>query len=130
MPPKKKKQESKQRGPLGDYLLKLREACGLTLRQVEGASDVSNGYLSQIESGKIIKPMPHILHALFECYGTHLPKKAPTECSYERMMQLAGHITSKTGKRSGKLPTFAGKELSDEEEQKLLEYLAFLRTRK
>ena len=52
------------RGPLGQYLWDLRQAAQLTLREVEEASGVSNAYLSQLESGKIQKPSPVILHKL------------------------------------------------------------------
>ena len=38
----------------------------MTLREVEEATnkEVSNGYLSQLESGRISKPSPHILYTL------------------------------------------------------------------
>lgn len=133
MSPKKGHRKTQDRGPLGEYLWNLRQACQLSLRQVEEESEVSNGYLSEIESGKIKSPMPHILFALCETYQRFLPPKAPMGCSYEKMMELAGHIRrsedSSSGKRRGKLPTFAGEDLSDEEEEELLKYLAFLRMR-
>ena len=123
-----------ERGPLGEYLWDLRQAAGMSLRDVEKASEqeVSNAYLSQLETGKIPNPSPGILHELAEVYEAHLPKKAPIACSYERMMQLAGHIRSpdpERKKRASRLPTFAQEALSPEEEQDLLKYLAFLRMR-
>src|SRR2546425_8968864 len=51
---------------LGALLADLRTAKGLSLRQVEEATDraVSNAYLSQLENGKIQKPSPNVLHSL------------------------------------------------------------------
>jgi len=51
---------------LGGLLAHLRVAKGLSLRQVEEATDkaVSNAYLSQLEKGRIRKPSPHVLHSL------------------------------------------------------------------
>ncbi|MHB9035021.1 MAG: helix-turn-helix domain-containing protein [Armatimonadota bacterium] len=112
---------------LGQYLRDLRTAQRMTLRAVEEASSVSNAYLSQLENGKINKPSPHILHKLSEIYTV----------SYESLMERAGYI-SRSGKtetsaakgRSGQLAAFSQQELTPEEEDELLKYLAFLRTRK
>ena len=45
---------------LGSLLADLRQAKGLSLREVEEATGraVSNAYLSQLENGKIQKPSP------------------------------------------------------------------------
>jgi len=121
-----------ERGPLGQYLWDLRQATGLSLREVEEASGVSNAYVSQLETGKITKPSPDILHRLSEGYSARLPKNATIACSFHRMMELAGYIVAekKPGARAGRLPTFATEELTDEEEEELLKYLAFIRMRK
>lgn len=123
------------RGPLGEYLWDLRRASGLSLREVEGESDnkVSNGYLSQLETGRIKNPSPAILHDLAAVYERRMPKGFPLRASYQRMMELAGHIRSAAGnstKKRSRLPTFATESLSREEEDELLKYLAYLRTRK
>lgn len=121
------------RGPLGQYLWDLRHATKMSLREVEEAADVSNAYVSQLETGKIAKPSPDILHRLAEAYATRLPKNTPVASSFQKMMELAGHILpekTKTGARQGRLPTFATEELTPEEEDELLKYLAFLRMRK
>ncbi len=59
------------RSDLGGLLADLRTAKGLSLRQVEEATDraVSNAYLSQLEKGKIQKPSPNVLHSLAEVYA-------------------------------------------------------------
>ena len=107
---------------LGAHLARLRTVAGMSLRQVEEVTEkeVSNAYLSQLETGKILKPSPHILHALAEAYNT----------SYEDLMQRAGYLSSgpdSNGRRQGKVATFAVGDLTPEEEKSLLEYLAFIR---
>ena len=110
----------------------MRQATGLSLRETENASGVSNAYVSQLETGKITKPSPDILHRLCEAYSARLPKNAPIACSFQHMMELAGYIVpeKKPGPRAGRLPTFTKEELTDEEEEELLKYLAFIRLRK
>lgn len=118
--------KSEDRGLLGQYLWDVRNARGMTLRQVEEACDVSNAYLSQLETGKIKQPSPHILHELAEVYNV----------PYETLMEKAGYIKrdednkAKGRTRKGRAATFAVEDLTDEEEAELLKYLAFLRTRK
>ena len=114
---------------LGKYLSSLRGMKKMTLREVEEATgkEVSNAYLSQLENDKISKPSPSVLHALASVYG------AP----YEKLMEKAGYLPAssstkalRSGKRHGRAATFANENLTDEEEEKLIEYLAFLRTRR
>lgn len=124
------------RGELGQYLWDLRQAAGLSLREVEVASshEVSNAYISQLENGKITNPSPAILHELAAVYEPRISRKAGISCSYERLMQLAGYIRkpeSESKRRTSRLPTFVKKEeLTAEEENELLKYLAFIRVRK
>jgi DNA-binding transcriptional regulator YiaG len=47
---------------IGPYLKSLREAKGLSLREVEAKTGVSNAFLSQIESGKVKRPSPVMLY--------------------------------------------------------------------
>ena len=108
----------------GEHLARLRLATGLSLRQVEEATqrEVSNAYLSQLENGKIKKPSPNILHALAEVYKT----------DYEDLMARAGYISAKSNDNpnSSRIAAFAVGELSPEEESALVEYLAFFRQQK
>ena len=125
-----KRAEERSPGPaeqtLGAYLRNLRLARRLTLRDVEEASGVSNPYLSQLETDKIAKPSPHVLHKLAPVYG------AP----YETLMEKAGYLrraepgAAGPPRRAGRLPAFSKDELTAEEEEALLEYLAFLRSRR
>ena len=111
---------------LGEFLIRVREAKGLTLRQVEEATgnDVSNAYLSQLEHGRINKPSPNILHSLSTVYSV----------SYENLMEKAGYISPSsvqpTGSKHGRTATFSIEDLSEEEENALLTYLAVYRKAK
>ena len=116
---------------LGQYLAQIRGIKKLTLRDVEEAAEkqVSNAYLSQLEKGRISKPSPNVLHALARVYNV----------AYDTLMEKAGYFTVETSSdmlRSGKTSkarsgrnALSDESLSDEEEGKLLEYLAFLRRR-
>lgn len=111
-----------ERGKLGQYLWDIRAAKKMTQRAAEEATGVSNAYLSQLETGKITNPSPQVLLKISDAY----------EVPYEILMELSGHVKPASGKnaRRGRLPTFATEELTDAEEEELLKYLAFLRTRK
>lgn len=52
-----------------EILKNLRERAGLTLRQVEEATSISNAYLSQLENGKIKRPSAHSLYVLAKLYS-------------------------------------------------------------
>jgi transcriptional regulator with XRE-family HTH domain len=110
---------------LGEFLRNIRQTRKHTLREVEDGTEVSNAYLSQLENDKISKPSPHILHSLAEFY------KVP----YEVLMQKAGYIKASPKLRAASLqpkgsvvPASLG-PLSREEEEELLKYLAFLRSK-
>jgi HTH-type transcriptional regulator, competence development regulator len=106
---------------LAKHLAAIRADRGLSLRQVEELTNklVSNAYLSQIEKGKIQHPSPNILYSLAQVYKT----------SYEQLMEMAGYINVKHKKDSlhGRAATFAALNLTEAEENELLEYLKFRR---
>jgi len=119
----RKPSKASARPSLGEYLRMLRVRDRHTLRAVEEATRISNAYLSQLENEKIAKPSPHILHALAEFYGV----------AYEVLMEKAGYITRGSGEsnarpRSGRLAASSLGELTREEEEQLLKYLAFIRS--
>lgn len=111
---------------LEQYLASIRKDRKLTLRQVENTTEkeVSNAYLSQIETGKIAKPSPNVLYTLAEPYSV----------DYEGLMEKAGYITaSKTRgaeERHGRAATFAEHNLTSDVESEILEHLVFLRSKK
>jgi transcriptional regulator with XRE-family HTH domain len=113
---------SEQKPSLGTYLRSLRDANGMTLREVEDKTGISNAFLSQIESGKVKRPSPVMLHKLAETYGV----------PYEALMDQAGYpvpeaqynprVANNVFNRLG--------EITHDEEQALLDYLSFLRSKK
>jgi len=96
----------------------------MSLRKVEEVTqkEVSNAYLSQLETGKIEKPSPHILLALSSAY----------EVPYENLMQRAGYLVSSSSRRDdekhGKAATNSIDNLTRDEEAELLRYLSFYRS--
>lgn len=123
---RKKEESASADATLGQYLASIRADRGYSLRIVEERTkkQVSNAYLSQIETGKIQQPSPNILHALSELY----------EISLEGLMEKAGYIRPSEkraqGDRHGRLATFAEHNLTREEELELMRYLEFIRNRK
>jgi transcriptional regulator with XRE-family HTH domain len=106
----------------------------MTLREVEEASgqNVSNAYLSQLETGRVKSPSPSVLRELATVYAPRLPRNGRVSCSYDHMMELAGHgrpDLKPPAKRTSRLAQFAREELTPAEEEELLKYLAFIRMR-
>lgn len=66
------------------YLKQLREKNNLSIRQLALYSNVSAGYLSQIESGIRGIPSPTILKKI----------SIPLKISYEELMKAAGYLTN------------------------------------
>jgi len=107
---------------LGEYLRAGREAKGLTLRAVEEETNISNGYLSQLEGGKIAQPSPVDLNELCELYGLEytlameyagypIPKGVTTSTPQQKLLARLGHI-------------------SETDEDALVDYMEFLRSKK
>lgn len=109
----------------GEYFKALRESKGLTLRDVERQTEVSNAYLSQLESGKIKQPSPTTLYKLAELYGV----------KYEVLMEKVGYpvpkanAIAKSRKVENEVMHRIG-HVTKEEEMELLEYLKFIRSRR
>lgn len=109
----------------GEYLKALRESKGLTLREVEKQTEVSNAYLSQLESGRIKQPSPTMLFKLAELYGI----------DYEILLDKVGYplqkLTSPIKSRNNDNAVLSRiGEISHDEEIELLEYLKFIRNRR
>ncbi len=107
---------------LGPVLRSRREDLRLTLRDVERKTGLSNAYLSQIENGKITQPAPAVLAKLAEIYD--LP--------YNQLMEFAGHPSQVDSDKRTIVFKRIGKteELSRDEEEELVRYLAFIRSRR
>ena len=67
---------------LGEILARARKHFGLSLRQVEQRTGVSNAHLSQIERSAIRRPDPSILMKLAELYGLN----------YELIAEWSGYL--------------------------------------
>lgn len=111
---------------LGEFLADIRRIKRQSLREVEEATgkSVSNAYLSQLEKGHIKKPSPNILFSLANVYSV----------PYETLMEKAGYIIQADERdddqKHGRVATFADDNLTNEEEEELLKYLAYIRSKK
>lgn len=106
---------------LGQTLKQSRELIPLTLRQVEDAVGISNAYLSQLENDKIKNPSANVLYKLSHLYKIEL----------EVLLIAAGIVIDNPKSKLGILKEINAKtKLTQKEEQQLLEYLKFLRSKK
>ena len=106
---------------LGETLKAARISMGLSLREVEAKTGISNGYLSQLESNGVKQPSPHHLHALSMLY----------RLSYAELMRLVGyHVPSsgKSGRGTMAGLAFAGAEdLTEDEREQVKQYIELIR---
>lgn len=112
------------REKLGAFLASARNKLEMTLRAVEDATGISNAYLSQLEHGRIKTPAPQNLYKLSELY----------QVPYELLMELAGYPVPKGHSDESRFAfgNFAARigAVTEEEEEALVEYLQFIRSRK
>jgi len=113
---------------LGLALRHAREVRELSGIDASRAAGISAAYLSKLENDAVKKPSPHVLHQLSEALA--IP--------YAELMRLSGYIvpsgTDVEGS-SGEVPprTVAGAlfaDVTDDERDELLEYLAWYRARR
>jgi len=114
---------------LGSNLQQIRNLRKLSLRAVEEATGISNAYLSQLENDKIKNPSPNYLYKLSAIY----------DVDYQLLMEKAGYAGPKKGnigtqavgtepKTLSGAALFSTENLTPQEEEKLVEYLRFLRS--
>jgi transcriptional regulator with XRE-family HTH domain len=110
------------RSVLGEELRRLRLEKGVTLREVEKATEISNAYLSQLENGKAEQPSPRVLHKLAEFYGV----------SYHGLMESAGYLRPSPVVQQGKVGSvqaaLMSSDLSEDEERTVSQFIHFLRS--
>lgn len=54
---------------LGEYLQRIRIERGMTLRDVDHKTGISNAYISMLEKGTRTNPTPEVLRKLADVYG-------------------------------------------------------------
>jgi transcriptional regulator with XRE-family HTH domain len=74
---------------IGALIKKAREAKKWTLRDLEAASGLKSGHISQIETGKIARPGPKVLWKL----------AGPLDLEYGHALEVADHAGPATGPR-------------------------------
>lgn len=106
---------------IGEELRRLRLHKGVSLRDVERETKISNAYLSQLESGKAEQPSPRVLHKLAEFY----------KVSYEALMGVAGYLQpTKNGHGKAATPlhtALMSADLTHDEAQTVARFVEFLR---
>ena len=107
---------------IGNALRQAREVRELSAVDAARASGISPAYLSRLENDAVHKPSPHVLHRLSEALG--LP--------YDELMRLSGYRVPGEAARSGNEAIGAAlfANLTEDEREELLEYLAWYRTRR
>jgi transcriptional regulator with XRE-family HTH domain len=106
----------------GSILRRAREVRQLSAVDAARSAGISAAYLSKLESDAVKRPSPHVLHQLSEALAV----------PYAELMRLCGYRVPEvpdqvTGDTVG-AALFA--DLTDDEREELLEYLAWYRTRR
>jgi transcriptional regulator with XRE-family HTH domain len=109
----------------GAVLRRAREVRELSAGDAARAAGISAAYLSKLESDAVKRPSPPVLHRLSEALG--LP--------YADLMRLSGYRVPGDGDGDGVAPAASVGEalfadLTDDEREELLEYLAWYRARR
>lgn len=106
---------------LGQVLQEARRRKGWSLRQAEENTGIHNAHISQIESGKIVRPAPALLWSLANAYGI----------DYPRLIRLAGHVTKDAGQATRRALAGAAlhalEDLSPDEQREVMRYINELR---
>ena len=107
----------------GAVLKQAREVRELSAIDAARAAGISSAYLSKLESDMVKKPSPHVLHQLSEALT--LP--------YAELMRLSGYrIPGPAADQTAAVTVGAAlfADLTDDEREELLEYLAWYRARR
>src|SRR2546428_11177605 len=110
-------------GPtFGSVLKQAREVRELSAIDAARAAGISAAYLSRLESDAVKKPSPHVLHQLSEALAV----------PYAELMRLSGYRVpgDPDDKAAETVSTALFADLSDDERDELLEYLAWYRARR
>ena len=106
----------------GGVIRQAREVRGLSSVDAARAASISPAYLSKLEKDAVKRPSPLVLHQLSEALGI----------AYADLMRLCGYLVP--GDRDDSATTSVGaalfSDITDEERDELLEYLAWFRARR
>jgi transcriptional regulator with XRE-family HTH domain len=107
---------------LGAVLKQARAVRGLSAGDAARAAAISAAYLSKLENDAVKRPSPPVLHQLSEALG--LP--------YAELMRLSGYpLPGEADRKPADTVTAAlFADLTDDERDELLEYLAWYRARR
>jgi HTH-type transcriptional regulator, competence development regulator len=106
----------------GTLLRQAREVRELSASDAARAAGISAAYLSKLESDDVRKPSPHVLHQLSKVL----------QVPYAELMRLSGYPVPEVTD-SDAVPTVSATlfaDLTDDERDELLEYLAWYRFRR
>jgi transcriptional regulator with XRE-family HTH domain len=107
---------------LGETLRKARDVRGLSSTEAARRAWISPAYLSRLEHDTVKRPSPEVLHHLSETLGV----------PYTELMALAGYRIPgiEEAPDPNRLSAALFADLTEDEQEELLEYLAWYRTRK
>jgi transcriptional regulator with XRE-family HTH domain len=107
---------------LGSVLRQAREVRSRTAAEAALSAGISATYLGKLESDAVKRPSPHVLHQLGEALG--MP--------YAELMRLAGYRVpgEPESRPAGAMNAALFADLTDDERDELLEYLAWYRARR
>lgn len=111
---------------LGSSLKKSRELLGLTLKQVETETGISNAYLSQLENDKIKKPSASVLYKLSSMYKIDLNGLLETSGVVKRAKPEEKKISNEWLNRLA----FYTDDLSPEQQEDILKYIKYVKQQK
>jgi len=107
---------------IGGVLRQAREVRQLSAGDAARAAGISAAYLNRLENDAVKKPSPHVLHQLSEVLNV----------PYNDLLHLSGyplpHEPSRDVAHTIGSALFA--DLTDDEQEELLEYLAWYRARR
>ena len=107
---------------IGTVLRQAREVRGLTSIETARSARISSAYLSKLENDAVKRPSPEVLHQLSDVLGV----------PYAELMALVGHPVpgAEPSLDHARLGEALFADLTDDERDELIEYLAWYRARK
>jgi len=106
----------------GAVLRQAREVRELSAVDAARAANISPAYLNRLENDAVKKPSPHVLHQLSEALTV----------PYAELMRLSGYRLpdEPTANATETVGAALFADLTEDEREELLEYLAWYRTRR